>query len=248
MIFVLDVGNSRLKWGFADGGNIVESGEDVHPARLSAFAAKNWQNQERPVRAIISNVGKTSIGDRIRQWVVRHWEMEPQFLSSQATYGDVKNAYIESSQLGSDRWAALIAARQVTTSPVVIIDCGSAITIDVLSAQGEHLGGLIIPGLEMMRTSLVKKTERIELTDFDVQSPSFLARDTKRAVIGGTLYTASAAIDRISHDVGAELGRETVYFITGGDAPQFLPLLSGDYHHRPNLVLEGLVALASGEG
>ena len=247
LILVIDVGNSRLKWGFAEHGELITSGEDLHPSRLSSFATKHWVNEEKPTSVVISNVGKASLGDRIRQWVVRHWEIEPYFIASESERFGIKNGYAEPSQLGSDRWAALIAARQITDSPVVIVDCGSAITIDVLNEGGLHMGGLIVPGLEMMRGALEAKAERIKLSALQAQLPTFLARDTKGAVIGGTLYSAVASIDRISHDVGSELGIETEYLITGGDAPQFLPLLSGKYKHYSNLVLEGLIRIAQGE-
>ena len=248
MIFVIDVGNSRLKWGFAEKGRLVESGEDLHPSRLSSFASKHWVDKARPTSVVISNVGKASLGDRIRQWIVRHWEIEPYFISSESDGFGVKSGYVEPTQLGSDRWAALVAAREITQAPTIIVDCGTAITIDVLNQEGEHLGGLIVPGIEMMRSALVAKAEKIKLNELHVQSPTLLARDTKGAVMGGTLYSAVAAIDRISHDVGHELGEETEYFITGGDAPQFLPLLSGQYKHYPNLVLEGLLRIAQGKG
>ena len=249
MILVIDVGNSRIKWGFADEhGKLTELGEDEHPSRLSTFAAKHWQgDREVPSKVVISNVSKQRLGDRIKQWIVRHWKVEPIFVVAQDEFAGVTNAYPEPKRLGSDRWAALIAARNISKSQALIIGCGTAITLDVLDRKGQHLGGLIIPGLEMMRQALVANTERVKLDEQDAQSPELLARDTKGAVIGGTLYSAVATIDRITHDVVAEMGATTKCFITGGDSEQLLNLLAGEYKHRPNLVLEGLVQLAKGE-
>jgi type III pantothenate kinase len=241
------VGNSRIKWGFAEHGKLIAHGEDNHPSRLSAFAAKHWSECEKPSAVIISNVSKQSLGERIHQWVVRQWEIEPILVIPQAECKGVVNAYAEPSQLGSDRWAMLIAARHLTRSPAFIVSCGTAITVDALDSKGQHLGGLILPGLEMMRNALVAKTERIKLNEQEAKTPVFLASDTKGAVMGGTLYTAVAAIDRISRDVLSELGASTQCFITGGDAFQLLKLLSGKYEHHPHLVLEGLVYLANGE-
>ena len=129
-------------------------------------------------------------------------------------------------------------------SSLCIIDCGSAVTIDVLAGDGEHQGGLIIPGLGLMRDSL---TEKIQ-TDANVRTEStisLLARDTWSAISGGTLYTLVAAIDRITTDLRNEMKANLICIITGGDAKDLLPLLSGEYIFRPNLVLEGLAVIAN---
>lgn len=132
------------------------------------------------------------------------------------------------------------------TNSVCVIDCGTAITIDVLTASGEHQGGLIVPGLTMMRHALLANTQDIgskmgnESSEIDI-----LARDTAGGVNGGTLYTVISVIDRVTTDLAAELGNNMTRVITGGDAPALLPLLAGQYHHEPMLVLQGLAIFAT---
>lgn len=133
-----------------------------------------------------------------------------------------------------------------STNSVCVIDCGTAITIDVLTASGEHQGGLIVPGLTMMRRALLTNTQDIgskmgnESSEIDI-----LARDTQGGVNGGTLYTVISVIDRVTTDLAAELGNNMTRVITGGDAPALLPLLAGQYHHEPMLVLQGLAIFAT---
>ncbi len=245
MIFVVDVGNSRIKWAFAVDGVLTAQGESAHPRRLSEFASKHWLSKGVPSSVIISNVAKPSLGTRISQWVVRHWQLEARFVTSERFACGVTNAYDEPAKLGSDRWAALIASRNVSKSPTVVVDCGTTVTIDVIDRSGKHRGGLILAGLEMMRGSLLSKTERIKFDDEEASAPELLANNTRTAVIGGTLYSVVASIDRITRDLLRELGPATVFLITGGDSAQLLPLLTGLYKHRPYLVLEGLLLLAN---
>ncbi len=244
MIFVIDVGNSRIKWAFAVDGVLTAQGESAHPRRLSDFASKHWLSEGVPSSVVISNVAKPSLGTRINQWVVRHWQLEAKFITSERFACGVTNAYNEPAKLGSDRWAAIVASRCISKSPTVVVDCGTTVTIDVIDRSGKHQGGLILPGLEMMRSSLLSKTDRIKFDD-EACAPELLANDTKTAVIGGTLYSAVASIDRITRDLLRELGPATVFLITGGDSAQLLPLLTGLYKHRPYLVLEGLLLLAN---
>ncbi len=131
-----------------------------------------------------------------------------------------------------------------------VIDCGTAITVDAVDADGQHQGGLIVPGLEMMRGALLKHTHGV-IYDMEADSSveaDLLGRNTRGCVEGGTLYAVIAFIDRVVSDLRKELGGEMQCSITGGDAPRVLPLLRGEYRHEPHLVLQGLARLAGSEG
>src|SRR5699024_7332781 len=164
-------------------------------------------------------------------------------------YG-IRNAYSKPETLGIDRWLALIAVRQRYRNAnrdgvICIIDCGTAITVDVLAANGQHLGGLIVPGLAMMPKLLADNTAGIDKTDNKSQwEHSLLASTTDTAVSAGAFYAAVAFIDRVSGDVAVETNGEVKRIITGGDAPRILPLLKDKYEHLPDLVLWGLAQVA----
>ena len=161
-----------------------------------------------------------------------------------SSYG-VSNAYTSPERLGADRWATLVAAHHLYPGPSCVVDCGTAVTIDAVAGTGEHLGGLILPGLTMMRQALVENTQGIgRVATGDV---SLLARNTDDGVTAGTLYALVAALDRIVADVAAELDGEVALLLTGGDAGMLLPLLQDSWQHEPDLVLQGLAVIAGEE-
>jgi type III pantothenate kinase len=134
-----------------------------------------------------------------------------------------------------DRWLALIAVRQKTNTPICVVDCGTAITVDVLDADGKHQGGLICAGLTLMKTALAFNTADLPLTD----SPHHigLAIGTEAAIYNGTLFAACGLVERVIQD----LPTNTALFLTGGDAPIIAEQLARPLTLETDLVLQGLV-------
>jgi type III pantothenate kinase len=127
-----------------------------------------------------------------------------------------------------------------------VVDAGTAVTVDGLAPDGTHLGGLIVPGLALARTSLDRRTGRIGSSEGDDGEPMRLdlANNTRGAVRGGARYQLIALLDRILVDLGERFTGEVQGVLTGGDAECLLPMLSTPYAYRPHLVLEGLAELA----
>lgn len=246
MILLLDIGNSRVKWGTLDQDELLPGGTAVHAGTdLPAILDDAWSKLARPERALTCNVAGAECAQRLTDWMRSAWDMAPEFILPQHKACGVINAYVEPQRLGADRWAALLAVHAHIPGAACIVDCGSAVTIDALAANGEHLGGLILPGLNMMRRALIKDTHIPDTAGGG--QVSLLARDTGNAVNGGVLYALVAAIDRITADVARELRGPTTRVISGGDAERVLPLLAGPYRHEPHLVLRGLALLAQKE-
>jgi type III pantothenate kinase len=247
MILLVDVGHSRVKWGSLEGAEFHYGGSCSHgELTFPELARSQWAALRRPVR-VVASVTPRGLLSGLVEWVRGHWDIQPEVLSSQASGHGVVNAYIEPRQLGTDRWAALVAARAAQEGPVCIVDCGTALTIDALSAGGEHLGGLIAPGLRVMRRALMEGVQGIAAAlDMAVDSRmALLAQDTAGGVAGGTLYAAVALIDRVVADVTAEIGSTPTCLICGGDGATILPLLAAPFRYEPHLVLLGLAAIAA---
>ncbi len=248
MILLLDLGNSRVKWTTLSRGKRTQTRTAASPPieTWADFAKQAWGRLRAPAKILLCNVAGAAQAAALREWTLQRWQIEPRLLVAQATACGVRNAYTLPERLGADRWAALIAARAQWHEAACIVDAGTAITIDVMDAEGSHLGGLILPGIELMRRSLLERSEAIRLaTDTPAQGDNrLLARDTRDGVDGGTLYAAVAAIDRIIADTSAALNTPLTRIITGGDAQTVLPLLAGPYHHAPDLVLDGLAVIA----
>lgn len=248
MMLLVDAGNTRIKWAGLD-GTALQSGAAVlrrNGAEDVDTLATVWAALPVPQRLLIASVAGPDFGEHIGAWSKRFWGLEPEFIGAQAKAFGVTNAYTEPQRLGVDRWLALIAAHRLVKGPVCIVDCGTALTVDVMAQNGEHLGGLIIPGLGLMRRALLEKTAGIEAAISGVyhEEVSLLAKDTRSGVMGGTLYATIAVIDRIVQDVTEAIGAGLTCVLTGGDADTMRPLLPADFRHEPELVLKGLAIVA----
>jgi type III pantothenate kinase len=250
VILLLDMGNSSLKWASCDGVDDRYVLSDMsrcswNDAGVEEIAVSQWSTLQVPDRILISSVASTSRNEEIAAWMRSAWGVEPEFPKAHAQACGLENAYADPERLGIDRWAAIIAARKHFSGPLCVVDCGTAITIDVVSAEGRHLGGVIVPGLVLMRQALMEHTN-IQLGDVCEisQDQALLTTDTRAAVMGGTLYSAVAIIDRVVADTKGAMGSVPICVITGGDAEKMFPMLVTEYRYIPDLVLQGLAYLA----
>ena len=246
MKLLLDAGNTSIKWGLCEDGNIVTSGSFIHAGNnIDDLADQSWSILQTPADVVIANVAGKEFGRRLSGWTIKHWGITPVFIAATGQACGVTNAYTVPEHLGVDRWAALIGARQHGGGAVCVVDCGTAITLDMLGADGVHQGGLILPGVEMLKQLLLKNTALTNTSR--MQEPaSLFAMGTVAAINGGALYMAVAAIDRIVADMASVLDAHPDVVITGGDASRILTLLACPARDDPELVLKGLAMLAGG--
>jgi len=164
-----------------------------------------------------------------------------------ACAGALRNGYSNPAQLGVDRWLAMRAAWRADAQAVCVVDAGTALTIDAVAADGQHLGGLILPGTELMRAALVRETA--DLARRSVDSPPASgpvasldapwARDTRGGIAGGAALAHAALVRHCAAALQA-LGSPVRIVATGGSAEALLAVLGCAAEHRPLLVLEGL--------
>ncbi|MCG8428262.1 MAG: type III pantothenate kinase [Chromatiales bacterium] len=243
---LIDIGNTRIKWKFVseEGASPVcdaaHIGED-----LQALLSRQWGAEEKPDRILVSNVAGEGVAEALNRWAHQHWDMAAEFLVSPAEGCGVTNSYITPSQLGIDRWLTLIAAHQNYTEPVCIVDAGTALTVDVLDQQGVHHGGLILPGLTLMRDSLQMRTKIPQVTDR--AKGSLLADNTSSAVLSASLHASVALIEKVMRQWQEEHDRKLMLVITGSDARVIADELTIAYQLEPDLVMQGLELLATTE-
>lgn len=152
--------------------------------------------------------------------------------------------YEQVQQLGIDRWLVTLAAKRIRKDkrPVLVVDAGTAITIDVLSAQGEHLGGYILPGLGLQVGALARHTHRVQVPD-PLWRHINIGRKTQDCVSNGILASVVSLIEHaIAHLEGTE-GVSASLYLTGGDAGHLWSHLPRATHIK-ELVLLGLMAAA----
>ena len=205
MNLVLDLGNSRCKWALADAGQepagltpggALAYGEDFARALDNSFRAL-----PRPEHAAAVCVAASAHLQTLALWVRSHWGLELQPIVTRAAQLGVTNSYKNPASLGADRWAALIAARARSPGAACVVDCGTALTIDALDANGVYRGGVILPGLALMRAALLR-TQGVRDVVGDAGSALahrlHHARDGPRApapLAGGVLQVAGGGAD-----------------------------------------------------
>ncbi len=244
MILAVDCGNTRIKWALYQPGP-YPVGSDMAAARVQQGALGQaalstldamLAAQPRPSRVIIANVAGAAVEQALRALTDR-WGVPVEWLIASTERAGVINRYQQPERLGADRWAALIAARQRQAGPQLVVSAGTALTADMLDAQGVFLGGIIAPGLRLMQQSLAAGTAGLPL------SPGQYAewpRDTADAIATGCLEAACGAIRGMMR----RLPSQAQCLITGGDAATLSAQLDIAHQRVDNLVLDGLALLA----
>ena len=237
MILCLDVGNSRLKYGlFDDDGWHLQGalGHDAFDTLAAALPA-------RPTRITACNVAGEVMRHRIEAFA-RQLGAPLDWLVSSAAACGVTNGYDTPQQLGADRWAALIAARALYKEPCLVVMAGTATTIDALDGEGRFHGGLILPGLALMRSALAGNTADLPHAAGHYR---LTPTNTDDAIASGAIHATLGAIERMH----ATLGENALILLSGGAAGELAPWLGLPHCLIDNLVLEGLaVAATSGPG
>lgn len=238
MLLTIDAGNSFVKWGYHDGRDWVSH----QRASLAAFCADPLHYLDRhPTQVVISNVA----GKAFQETLVRAFPSSILYwVKAEARACGVSNQYDTPAQLGSDRWAALIAARAITSAPCLVVSIGTALTVDMLAENGAFLGGLIAPGPQLMREALAHGTDAIQPPGGQVVP---FPTNTADAVQTGVIYALLGTIERAAATFEANQGVGVACILTGGAANLIAPYLNRPYQLVDNLVLEGLLVMAKEE-
>ncbi|AEG00096.1 type III pantothenate kinase [Methylomonas methanica] len=243
MNLLLDIGNTRLKWATEDQGQIDESHAcDYRQPGCLASLERAWRGISVSRNLAIASVSEKQVLDSLIQLGQTLWPqcrlLIPQ--ASAAAFG-VTNAYQQPEKLGIDRWLAMIAAHNLYPGNVCVVDCGTAVTLDVVRADGRHLGGLICPGLNVMKQALVSNTADLMFTQRSYDTELGSATDV--AIANGV---CAAVIGLIEHTL-SKLDADYRLVLTGGDAAYLVDLLRVSVSYDRDLVLKGLSIFCRGD-
>lgn len=237
MKLLLDIGNTRLKWALARDGQLVDSGAIVHDGQPERVIAQLPANE--PEAIWISHVMGPSHEQALIDAVRSPFTHAPNFARSQAEWHGLQNAYREPERLGVDRWLAMIAVWRAHQGGACIANAGTALTVDVISDDGQHLGGIIAAGFRTQQRAVLGAT-RFATRDIAEASSQTLGNDTESCVRQGAVLACLGAIDRTATIAGPS----SKCIISGGDAGVLLAHLPEHWIHDPHLVFKGLIALA----
>ena len=253
MLLLVDAGNTRIKWAVVDRslaqipGNWHASGS---VARADAAQLVPAWRDFKIGRILLSNVAGAGMREELEKAVSHSIGTKPvamEWFTSAAVLGGVRNQYLKPTQLGSDRFAAVIGAHALFPNKnLVVATCGTATTIDAVNADGTFVGGMILPGLGLMASSLAKNTAQLPEVALHANASQPFADHTDAAIVSGCLAAQAGAIERavVAH-ANAHPNDEVSCILAGGAADLIAPQLSIACQRVDNLVLIGLHTVAT---
>jgi type III pantothenate kinase len=247
-VLLVDIGNTRVKWATLERGRLSRQHAAAHAGWTRAdFARHLFKGRARFERIVAVSVAGARI-DRLFTAAARHRTgLVPEFFVSKRRAAGVTTMYSEPWRLGADRFVGAIGAHRLARRRAVcIVGVGTALTVDLIDETGRHLGGAIVPAPGLMKDSLLSKTSGIRRrAQGGSAAGAFFARSTRAAIEHGSRYAAAAVIDRAVEEARRMLGRRPRVLLTGGGATPLRALIHSDHEFVPDLVLQGLAAVAS---
>ena len=232
MTLEIDAGNSSLKWRWR--------GSPASSAASLGELETALGDCGPPREALICSVRGADFEAEANRWFADKWGLQPRFARVVREWGGVRIQYPDPSALGADRWLAMLAGFRLAPGGCLIVDSGTALTIDLLDANGLHLGGYIMPGLETLQSGLLRNTA-IRLQPTREKPATAPGNDTASAVRNGAAFMLCSVVRAAVENRAREAGEQPMLILTGGDAAMLQGEL-GEVNSLlvPELVLDGL--------
>jgi len=241
MTLLVDAGNTRVKIAHLDSKGRLEP---IYIGDLVSLTEADLPAQKQDVW--LSCVGND---DKVNQLQAHfeQWQLRTHVVRTEAQAFGVQNAYRDFHTLGVDRWLGLIAAHNEQPANTVIIDAGTAITVDWLDSQGQHQGGWIVPGVDLMVSALTARSDRLFIHSDDFGRANHLGQSTPEGIKDGCVNAFVGIIKQAISITETELDwSDYRLLLTGGSYPLLPPDIKRRGEQRPELVLQGLAYYAAG--
>ncbi|MDL1864103.1 type III pantothenate kinase [Betaproteobacteria bacterium PRO5] len=244
LLLAIDSGNTAIKWGLHDGRQWLAHGKTLQSERRRL--KQNWAVLPAPASIWIANVAGLQAANDLMA-LLEPWHVQPKWVTASARQCGVISRYSNPAQLGCDRWVALIAAWHRLQRACLVVDVGTAMTVDALSAMGEFLGGIIVPGPDAMRQALADRAG-IFSTPLSGGFQNFPV-NTGNALYSGMIQALTGAVERMYDQLSEYTGKQMTVeaILTGGGAALLAPHIRIPHQIVDDLVLEGLVIIAGAQ-
>jgi type III pantothenate kinase len=235
----LDVGNSGSKWRLLDQGKVAARGtyRAAEEPSLEALLQCTPTLQQIWVSSVAGGEAEQALADMLNQrWGVQAW-----FARSEASCSGLQNSYEDPARMGVDRWLAMLAAWQRLQGRACVVDAGSALTCDLVSAGGQHEGGYIIPGPTLMERALLLDTHGVrfaEEAEYSLAPGLSTAQAVRHGIALAQTGALALAVERASIEPAQLL-------FCGGGGETLMQLLNRGGSYLPDLVFEGLEIAAA---
>jgi len=241
MILELDCGNSLVKWRVVESVSLGAVARGVAASIEDLLAQLSGLPGVQILRSRLVSVRSDHETKQLVAALAAALGVDIQLATPARRLGGVANGYTDYQRLGMDRWLAMVGAFQLQARAALVIDLGTAVTVDLLDAQGVHLGGYICPGISLLRRQLHEHTQRIRYDATAAQVQSFDSgpgRSTAEAVERGCRLMLRSFVEAQIESARTYLGDDFAVYATGGDAA----LVADIPRIRcvPDLVFQGL--------
>lgn len=234
MKLCLDCGNTRIKWGLWHREQWLAHGAipTTAPGQLLPVLA--------PHPAADAILGCNVSGPQTETALASIFPRPIHWNRSVPEQCGLRNDYQDPGRLGADRWAALLGAATLHDGACLVISAGTATTVDLLSSERHFLGGIILPGLNLMTQALAGNTAQLSAAPGHYAD---IPRCTADAIHSGAIHGTLGAIDRLYRQLAAGSARPPICLMTGGNAEHLMPYLNLPAQTEPLLILRGLARL-----
>lgn len=244
----IDIGNTRLKWalyaGAQHGAALLAQGVEFLD-HIDTLSEGGWARLPAPTQMLGCEVAGKAVRRQVEQQM-ELWDVVPSWVVASAAEAGMVNGYDHPARLGSDRWVAMIGARQHVlklgpAQPVVLVMMGTAVTVEAIDAEGRFLGGLILPGHGIMLRALASGTAGLHVPTGEVcEFPT----NTSDALTSGGTYAIVGAVERMAQHVHQRCGRQPLCIMTGGAAWKIAPSMLRPFELAESLIFDGLLTIA----
>lgn len=243
-LLLIDIGNTSIHWAAQETGQTLSPMQTCiyRDQEIDKTLTSNMTGMIGIESIYISSVANEKANQSIQEWFLSHWKISPQFIISKSSGYGVNNAYAVPEQLGSDRWAAMVGAYHLCPAACCVLDCGTAVTLDVVNSGGQHLGGWIMPGYRLFQQALSQETAGINANNTASTSNLTLGNNTEECIDVAWHQSILALTQRTLSETKLQ---NINCYITGGDAERLVPLLGKEWCYANDLVLQGLAVMAS---
>lgn len=243
MKLLFDIGNSAIKWTeFTESGFGPIKRSRRCDENLNSLFENQMSHYEKPEVVLVSNVAGAELESQLTKCCEALWGLQPVYLRVGARVAGVENSYDDVTQLGIDRWLVIVAAWCRFQAPVCVIDCGTAITVDLIDASGKYIGGYISPGLALMNNALARHTSKLdEFSDYKAELSA--GTNTRDCISSGIQYAIKGMITTILDTHLMESKKAAHCVITGGGADEISKLIDRDMETDPYLLFSGMLKL-----
>lgn len=241
MILAIDIGNTRSKWAvFGVDGSMQDSGVSFNEKLAETSLPEVWGACSK---VLVANVAGEQVAEKLKAYLAPlaltiHW------VKSTAQFGALKNTYDDPVKLGVDRWMALIAAHDSTDAPCLVVNAGTALTVDAIH-QNIFIGGVIAPGLHMLHSAFIKNTATVDAAGGSYQA---FPKNTQNAAYTGALLAMAGAVAAMYAELEKTAHQAPVCIVTGGDGKLLIQTLKQSFQidaiDDESLVLRGLFLMS----